>query len=78
MAAAGDFDGDGVNELLLPNPNLSELVAVRRTPSGAEQVWRLPIGGVMSTNLSGVTLSNGEIAIAVGREDGVFTLWLPQ
>jgi hypothetical protein len=77
MAALGDFDGDGVNELLLTNPDLTELVAVRRTPAGAEQAWRIAIGGVMSTNLSGVTLPNGKIALAVGRDDGVLTLWLP-
>jgi hypothetical protein len=77
MAALGDFDGDGVNELLLPNPDLTELVAVRRTTTGAEQDWRLAIGGVMSTNLAGVTLPGGKIAVAVGRDDGVLTLWLP-
>jgi hypothetical protein len=77
MAALGDFDGDGVNELLLPNPDFTELVAIRRTPAGAEQAWRIAIGGVMSTNLSGVTLPNGRIALAVGRDDGVLTLWLP-
>ena len=77
MAALGDFDGDGVNELLLTNPGLTELIAVRRTPAGAEQAWRIAIGGVMSTNLSGVTLPNGKIALAVGRDDGVLTLWLP-
>jgi hypothetical protein len=78
MAAAGDFDGDGVNELLLPNPDLTELIAVRRTRVGAELVWRLPIDGVMSTNLSGVALPDGKMAIAVGRSDGVLTLWLPK
>ena len=31
----------------------------------------------LSTNLSGVTLANGKIALAVGRDDGVLTLWLP-
>ncbi len=77
MAALGDFDGDGVNELLLPNPDLTELVAIRRIPAGAEQAWRIAMGGVMSTNLSGVTLPNGKIAVAVGRDDGVLTLWLP-
>jgi hypothetical protein len=78
MAAAGDFDGDGAIELLLPNPNLTDLVAVRRTPSGVEDAWRIPIGGVMSTNLAGVTLPNGKLAVAVGREDRVLTLWFPE
>jgi len=77
LAAAGDFDGDGAVELLLPTPDLTELVAIRRSSTGAEQVWRLPIAGVMSTNLAGVTFPNGKLAIAVGRTDGVLNLWLP-
>ncbi len=77
MAALGDFDGEGNNEILLPNPDLTELFAVRRTPSGAEEAWRATIGGVMSTNISGVILPNDRIAIAVGREDNVLSLWMP-
>jgi hypothetical protein len=77
LAALGDFDGNGVNELLLPNPELNQLVAVRRTPSGAEEAWRADIGGVMSTNISGVSLPNDNIAFAVGRENGFLIIWMP-
>ena len=77
MAAVGDFDGDLQTELLLPNPDLTELVAVRRSTSGAEEDWRLSIGGKLSTNLAGVTLPNREIALGVGRADGFLRLWLP-
>lgn len=77
MAAVGDFDGDQQIELLLPNPDLTELVAVRRSTSGAEEDWRISIGGKLNTNLAGVTLPNGEIALGVGRSDGVLRLWLP-
>ena len=78
LAAAGDFDGDGTIELLLPSPDLTELVAIRRSSSGAEYAWHLPIDGQMSTNLAGVTLPDGMIAIAVGRTDGVLKFWLPK
>ena len=78
LAAAGDFDGDGAFELLLPSPDLTELVAVRRSSSGAEAVWQLPIDGQLSTNLAGVISPDGEIVIAVGRTDGVLKLWLPE
>ena len=77
MAAVGNFDGDQQAELLLPNPGLTELVAVRRSASGAEEDWRLSIGGKLSTNLAGVTLPNREIALGIGRADGFLRLWLP-
>ena len=78
LAAAGDFDGDGRIELLLPSPDLTELVAVRRSTAGAENVWHLPIDGQLNTNLAGVTMPDGMIAIAVGRTDGVLKFWLPE
>lgn len=77
MAAAGDFDGDGAVELLLPNPQLTELIAVRRTQTSAEEVWRLPIQGRLSTNLAGVSLPDGKMALGIGIEDGILRFWLP-
>jgi hypothetical protein len=77
MAAIGDFDGDRETELLLPNPDLTELVAVRRSTFAAEEDWRLPIGGKLTTNLAGVTLPGGEIALGLGTADEVLRLWLP-
>jgi hypothetical protein len=78
LAAAGDFDGDGLSELLVLSPDLSEFVAVRRTKSGAEEVWRLPLDGFISSNLAGAPLSDGSIAIGAGRSDNVLRIWLPQ
>jgi len=77
MAAAGDFDGDGSVELLLPNQARDELGAIRRTSEGAEVVWNLPIEGQLNTNLGAVTLNNGMIIIGIGRTDNVFKFWLP-
>jgi hypothetical protein len=77
MAAAGDFDGDGRVELMLPNQAMTELGGIRRTEAGAEVSWTVPVGGRMSTNLAAVSLSDGGLAIGVGREDKVLRLWLP-
>jgi len=45
MAVAGDFDGDGRVELLVPNQTLDEIGGIRRTSDGAEVAWTLPIDG---------------------------------
>ena len=77
MAVAGDFDGDGHIELLLPNQARTELGAIRRSGDGAEVAWTLPVDGLVSTNLAGVTLADGNLAVGVGRDDGTLRLWLP-
>jgi hypothetical protein len=58
MAAAGDFDGDGRTELLLPNQTRTELGAIRRTTDGAAVAWTIPLDGVLSTNLAGENLTD--------------------
>lgn len=77
MALAGDFDGDGYVEVLLPTQDRSVLGAIRRTMDGAQVVWSLPVGGIVSTNLTAVSFPGGGIAVGVGREDGVLRVWVP-
>lgn len=74
-ARAGDLDGDGRWELLVPNDSYTELGAIRRTENGAEVVWTLPAGGTIVTNLASATNSNGRAQVAAGREDGVLRIW---
>lgn len=76
-AIAGDFDGDGQVELLVPDQAQQMLGAIRRSDEGAETVWTLPLGGVLSTNLAGVSLLDGGLIVGVGREDNILRLWLP-
>jgi hypothetical protein len=54
MAVAGDFDGDGRPELIVPNQARTELGAIRRTGGEAEVAWTLPLDGRLSSNLSAV------------------------
>jgi hypothetical protein len=74
-ARAGDLDGDGRWELLVPNDAYTELGAVRRTQDGSEVAWTLPAGGVIVTNLASATNSEGRAQVAVGRADGVLRIW---
>jgi hypothetical protein len=76
-ALAGDFDGDGRVEILLPNQSHSSLLGVRRTVSGADLVWSLELTGVRTSNLAAVTLKDGRIEVGVGMDDSRIRLWLP-
>ena len=72
MAVAGDFNGDGRAELLLPSQTPDETGGIRRTLDGAEVAWTLPIDGKVSTNIAAVTTGSGGLMLGAGREDGVF------
>ena len=77
MAFAADLDGDKRIELLLPSQDLTELGVISRNPGGAEVERKIPVGGKLTTNLAAVTLTDGSLAVGVGREDEVLRLWLP-
>ena len=77
MAAAGDFDGDGRVELLLPDNGFTMLAAIRRAGESTGVVWSLPVGARVTTNLAAVRLTGGRMAIGIGRDDGVLRVWVP-
>ncbi|MCH7802041.1 MAG: hypothetical protein IIC24_10950 [Chloroflexi bacterium] len=77
MAVAGDFDGDGLTELLIPNQARTDLGAIIRTPKGAEVAWTVSLDGRLKTNVAAVALSDGSIAVGIGRADGTLRIWTP-
>lgn len=74
-ARAGDLDGDGSWEVVVPDETYTRLQAVRHARNGVEPVWDLPLGGTLSTNLAAATDEGGRIALAAGRTDGVLRIW---
>ena len=74
-ARAGDLDGDGRWELLVPNDAYTELGAIRHEQNGARVAWTLPADGTIVTNLASATNSEGQAQIAAGRQDGVLRIW---
>lgn len=77
MALAGDLDGDGRFELLLPSQGRDRLGAIRRTDEGAEVAWSVQLDGIVSSNLAAAHMPDGSLVVGVGREDGVLRMWLP-
>lgn len=75
MALAGDLNGDGQIELVVPNQAFTRLMGVQRTISGAEEVWSIELGGRLTTNLAAVENVDGTITFGAGIEDGVLLIW---
>ena len=74
-ARAGDLDGDGAFELLVPSQDSTELGAIRHGEGGAEVAWTLPVDGVLTTNLATAAAPDGQVAVAAGREGGFLRIW---
>jgi len=77
QAAGGDFDGDGLLEMLLLTPELTELAAVQHTIAGAREIWKVPAGGKITTNLGTTELRTGQMVVGVGTDTQILRLWLP-
>lgn len=73
MAAAGDLDGDGATELLVPDGEARGLVALRRAAGGVTEAWRAPLGGRLRTNLAAAVGGAGAV-LGAGRGDAL-RLW---
>jgi hypothetical protein len=68
---AGDLDGNGRPELLVPTTPRQELAVLQRTGGGVAQAFSLPLGGRLATNVAGVALDGGRIAVGAGTANRV-------
>jgi hypothetical protein len=79
MTVAGDFDGDGQLELIMPiQLFMQQLGALSRQATAAQGVstaWSLELVNKLTTNLAAVPLPGGGIALGAGRDDGVLLIW---
>ncbi len=78
MAVAGDFNGDGQLEIVLPNQERTRIAGIQHMAEGAQEVWSLPLDGTLVTNLAAVTLPDGNLALAAGTDDGRLRVWMPE
>jgi hypothetical protein len=76
MAVAGDFNGDGQPEIVLPTQDRLYLAGLQHTASGIAEVWRLPLDAQLTTNLAAVTLPDNTMALAAGTADNRLRVWL--
>lgn len=74
QALAGDFDGDGTVELLVPSVGQDALLGVERTRGGAATDWQFALDRPLTSNLAGVTLPDGRIAVGAATDRGL-SVW---
>ena len=72
---AGELDGDGLTELLAPNPSYTTLLGIENSSYGVRTEWSVPAGGEISTNLAAATGPDDRAVIAAGRADGALRIW---
>lgn len=83
MAVAGDFNGDGQPEIVLPWQNMEGLGALQHTTEGeVTEVWSsTPFDGrLLYTNLFAVNLGDGGLTLAAGivkNDEAWLRVWLP-
>jgi hypothetical protein len=71
-AVAADFDNDGTVELLVPTTDRHRLVAVSRTSSDARIQWEWEVDAPLTSNLTGVGLDDGGVAVGAATAEDVF------
>lgn len=76
MAAAPADERQAI--LLAPNQDRTRMGAVRRAGDSAEATWFVDVGGAIVTNVAAASVDGDQIAVAVGRADGVLRIWQPK
>lgn len=76
MGIAGDFNGDGIAEVLVAHQSRTLLTGIQRTETNAAEIYNLYLDERLSTNISAVSTTNG-LAVAVGMENNMLRIWGP-
>jgi hypothetical protein len=75
MAMAGDFDGDGGVELLVPSQDFGEIAAIKHVENYALNIWHLSLDGKLSTNIAAIKNSKNRIVVACGTDQNLLRIW---
>jgi len=58
-------------EILLPTPDRERLASVGRTAQGSKVRWTWELGARLQSNITGIQLNDGRIAVGVATDDEV-------
>jgi hypothetical protein len=77
-AVAGDFDGNGRIEIVVPDQSQTALAGVEWAEAGLNIAWEAPLGGRLSTNIAAVELRGGGFALGIGHDQNLLRIWYPK
>jgi len=75
QAVAGDFDGDGNVELLVPSRDQESLIALRRVGDSVEEVWQVELGARLSSNLTVTQTTDSGLILGAAIEGAKLNIW---
>lgn len=76
-ALAGDFDNDGIAELVVPDLTFDQLTFLQYADGRTIVVKEKNLDATLLSNLAGVTLQDGTMMLAAGLEGGILRVWVP-
>jgi len=75
---AGDFDGNGQVEIVVPDQSQTALAGIEWTEAGLNVAWEAPLSGHLSTNITAVQLLGGGLSLGIGNDQNLLKVWLHQ
>jgi len=74
---AGDLDGNGVVEILVPSIVGRGLIALNLNNNNFSVGWRIQFNAVATTNIASVVLDNGLVGVGIGMDNHTLRVWHP-
>ena len=71
---AGDLDGDGYPEVVVPGSNGTTLNGLFYLEGALGQAWSVALGGKLTSNLAGLSLPDGSLALGAGVGEAIL-IW---
>jgi hypothetical protein len=75
MAVGGDFNGDGLLEIVLTDQGRDRVVGLQRTADDVQEQWSFLLNGEIATNFAAAQQPDGGLALAVGTNLSKLHIW---
>ena len=66
MALVGDFNGNGIQEVVVPDLSQESLNGIELVRDEANLAWTVQLGGKLTSNLAAVSLRDGSLILGAG------------